>query len=161
MATAVATVVGAGIGAFSKNKSAKKLAKAQEESSRRFQAGVERAGGLVTEGLGRAQDLTRRATRQSLNLLGQTPERVTAPFQKGNVLAQGAISAGLEQQQAAILGQPTDFSAFAPQTIRAPRGINTQNLQLGLPQPPPAVDPNAANPNILDPNQQFTGRIAI
>ena len=100
-----------------------------------FRLATDKAEREIVPRFQKASEGVRRAGRQTLNLLGTTGPRVTRPFQEGNVAAQGIIASGLEQQQNAILGLPTDFSAFQPQTLHVPGQINTQQFSLGGPQP--------------------------
>ncbi len=143
-----ATIAGAVIGGVSSSKASKKGIKGQEKAARIFREGTEKAGATSTELINNARRLTRRAARQNLQLLGKTRQQVTEPFQQGNVAAQGAIAAGLQQQQNALLGAPTDFSAFQPQEIRIPNKINTAGLKLNLPAQQPPPNPLAGPLNI-------------
>lgn len=157
---AAATIGGAVIGGIASGRAADKAVEGSGEAARILKEATDKAGMDATQLIRSAQDRIARAGRQTLNLLGSAQKRVTKPFQEGNVLAQGVISAGLEQQRNAILGQPTDFSAFDPQTIRVPPGIITQNLKLGAGPPQPVAQPAVAQPqNPLIPNNRFTGKI--
>lgn len=69
----------------------------------------------------------------ALDILGQSIPQQLQAFQAGNVGAQGQVAAGLPQFQAAILGQPTDFSAFQPSTIPFDAGFTQQTLPFGQP----------------------------
>jgi hypothetical protein len=64
----------------------------------------------------------------ALDVLGETIPQQFSAFQQGNVGAQGALLAGLPQFQNAILGLPTDFSGFQPQTIDFNTGFAQQQL---------------------------------
>jgi len=53
----------------------------------------------------------------ALQALQASQPQQLSTFQQGNVQAQGTIAGGLPQIQSAILGTPTDFSAFQPQQV--------------------------------------------
>lgn len=61
----------------------------------------------------------RRGFRGALDVIGQGIPEQLGLFQRGNVAAQGALSEGLPQFIAAILGEDIDFSAFQPRRLEA------------------------------------------
>ena len=68
------------------------------------------------------------------DVFGQViPQQVSAA-QQGNMAAQQQMAAALPQIQNAILGLPTDFSAFQPQGIN----VDTSFAQTPMPQFQPA-----------------------
>ena len=158
---AAAIVGGAAIGALSSGKASKDAIKGQEKAAAIFRESTERAGREIIPRFQQAAQGIRRAGRQNLNLLGTIPQCVTKPFQQGNIQAQQAISGGLQQQQNALLGLPTDLSSLDPVAVHVPRNINTQAFSLGGPQPQ-LPQPNIQQPNIQQPNIQqprFRGRV--
>ncbi len=67
----------------------------------------------------------------ALDILSQSIPAQLQAFQQGNIGAQGQVITGLPQFQAAILGQPTDFSVFQPTNISVPSGFTSQGVPLG------------------------------
>lgn len=96
----------------------------------------------------RAGDRSLRGGFQSaLDVIGAvTPEQLGL-FQGGNVAAQNALISGLPQFQAAILGQPTDFSGFQAQQLPADLSF-LQGIQVPQIQQPelPTVRSTAPDP---------------
>ncbi len=95
----------------------------------------------------------------AFDVLGQAFPQQQQVFQQGNVGAQRQLLAGLPQQQAALLGQPTSFGGLQPiqlgidtrftqQTVPTFQG-STAALQAGQPARPAALDPSAFTPEQL------------
>lgn len=64
----------------------------------------------------------------ALDVLGQTIPQQLGTFQQGNIGAQQNLLGGLQQQQNAILGLPTDFSGFQPQQVSFDPSFAQQQL---------------------------------
>lgn len=95
---------------------------AQQENIRR-QGFIERITGRGGRQATRLFNQSRRPQRQgfqgALDVIGAGVPEQLGLFQSGNVAAQGALSQGLPQFLAAILGQDIDFGAFQPQRLEA------------------------------------------
>jgi len=131
---AAAVVGGAVIGAVGTRQAGKAAAKGQERASDTLAAAAARAREEIIPRFEQARIAQRQGFGGALNLLGQTPEQVTAPFQQGNVLAQEQIGRGLGQVQNAILGSPIDLSGFQARSVPTPPPLEIPQLP-GQPAP--------------------------
>lgn len=98
-----------------------------------------------------AQQVQAQGAQGALDVIGQGIPAQLQAFQQGNVGAQQALQTTLPQFQAAILGQPVDFSAFQPvdlgfdasflQGLQAPQIQQPQGSLANIGQPQPAINP--------------------
>jgi hypothetical protein len=102
----------------------------QNEENRRFIAQqAEQARGDIFNLIPAAETNRQLGTQAALDIFGQTIPQQLDVFQRGNVGAQQALTQGLPQIQAALLGQPVDFGQIQPQSI----SFNTDFAQQRLP----------------------------
>lgn len=94
------------------------------------------ARGDATSLFGGAQGAQRLGFQGALDVFGQTIPEQARLFGQGNVAAQQQLIGGLPQIQAALLGQPVDFSQFQPTKLTPNLGFAQQTL----PQTTPISD---------------------
>lgn len=82
----------------------------------------------------RAEQSRRLGTQAALDVFGQTIPQRLQTFQAGNIGAQKAQLAGLPQIQAALLGQPIDFSQFRSRSVEFDPSFAQQRLPQIAPQ---------------------------
>jgi len=115
----------------------KKAGKAQKkalEKAQQFigqQAAVARQD--VTRLFGGAQEAQRGGFQAALDIFGQAVPEQARLFGAGNVGAQQQLIGGLPQIQAALLGQPVDFSQFQPTQLQPNLGFTQQTLPQATP----------------------------
>lgn len=124
MAVITGAVVAVGTAAYSANRqkaAASKAGRRQRESLEQSQATIEAAADRAREDalprFEQAREDVLMGFQGALDVFGQTIPQQAMAFQAGNVGAQQQLIAGLPQIQAAILGQPVDFSALQPTEI--------------------------------------------
>jgi len=134
MATAVAVVAAAGIGAFASSRAAGRAAEGQQQAGRISAQATQQARGDINRLFNQGGIAQREGFGSALNLLGQTPEQVRDPFQQGNVLAQEQIGRGLGQAQNALLGRPVNLGGFQARSVPTPPPLEVpQGQQAQIP----------------------------
>ena len=128
---------------------------AQQQANIATQAFIEQQAGQARADVSRlfpgAQQVMAQGAQGALDVIGQgIPEQLRA-FTGGNVGAQQALQTTLPQFQAAILGQPVDFSAFQPvdlgfdtsflQNLQAPTTQQPVGALTNISQAQPAINP--------------------
>lgn len=145
----VATIGAAALGAISSRNSAKKAARAQEQStgaSMRFtREATEQARGDVQRMFPKAQESSRAGFQSALDVFNQSVPQQAQLFQQGNIGAQQALTAGLPQQISALLGGPVDISGIQPVQLQQP-DMGYAKQMLRLPDALEAVKPKASLP---------------
>lgn len=130
-------------------KAAKKQASALKTSQSLVREGTESAKSDVLGLFPEAQRSRQLGFQGALDVFGKTIPQQLGAFQGGNVAAQQQIAAGLPQIQAAILGQPVDFSAFQPQALGFDAGFAQQQLPqftAAAQAPDPTITSGAGGP---------------
>lgn len=127
MVSAIATVGGALLGARASSKATKAATKGQEVAQGISAESAAQARGDVNRLFGTADTARRGGFSGAAEFIGGNIGRQIAPFQQGNVAAQEQIGQGLNAQQAAILGLPTDLSGFGARSFEDPNQFNIQN----------------------------------
>jgi len=116
-----AVVVGAGISAYGASKNADKGVKAQKKQNEANEKFIrEQAINSRNDALplyDAAQQNRGIGAQASLDVFGQSIPEQGRLLQEGNVMAQGALLAGLPQQNNALLGMPIDYSGLQPQQV--------------------------------------------
>ena len=122
---------------------------AENERTREFiRQQAEEARGDIFQLFPSAEENIQRGAQAGLDVLAQSIPEQLGVFSQGNVGAQRALTQGLPQIQAALLGQPIDFGQIQPQQLdfstlfaqqQLPNFINTttalpQETSTALPQ---------------------------
>ena len=97
----------------------------------------------------------------ALDIFRQTIPSQIDVFQQGNVGAQQALIAGMPQFQNAILGLPTDMSAFQPQRLNVDTSFTQQPVappQQQQPVAPATAPPATAPPATAPPGGHIPGQ---
>ena len=102
--------------------------KALEKSQQLIAQQTAVARGDVTNLFGGAQEAQRLGFQGALDVFGQSIPEQARLFGGGNVAAQEQLISGLPQIQAALLGQPVDFSQFQPTQLQPELGFTQQTL---------------------------------
>ena len=113
---------------------------AEKEAAKRETEAIERGQDIIQENVAearrvsrelipRAQQTQRLGAQSALDILGPGFAQQLGAFQQGNILGQQTTAGALPQIQAAILGQPVDFSGLQPQQVQTDTGF-LQNVQL-------------------------------
>lgn len=147
MVSAIATVGGALLGARSSSKASKAAQKGQEVAQGISAASAAKAEGNVNRLFGSARDARTGGFSSAADFIGGNVGRQLSPFIQSNVGAQEQIGRGLNAQQAAILGLPTDLSGFGARSFGDPNQFNIDNPFARQQQP-------QAQPFQLNQNQQ-------
>ena len=140
MATALAVVGSAVIGARASSKAAKSARSGQKEALRATTAATGQARGDITRLFGEAEESRGEAFGNVLDFISGAPSQQIAPFQRGNVLAQEQVGRGLTQVQRAILGQDVDLSGFQAKTVGAPESFDFDLSRFRQPEEAPQFD---------------------
>lgn len=138
---AAAVVGGAVIGAVGTSRAGKAATAGQKDAAGILSAAAAQARREIIPRFEQARIAQREGFGGALNLLGQTPEQVRAPFQQGNVLAQEQIGRGLGQTQNALLGRPVNLSGFQARSVPTPPPLEIPQGQQapGQQQIPPNI----------------------
>jgi len=114
-AGSLAASVKAGQDAKSDASKGRKLQAAENAASRAaIQKGQQTARGDVERLMPEAQVLRGLGAQSAIDIFGSSMPAQYGAFQQGNIGAQEAILSGLQQQNNAIMGNPTDFSGLQP-----------------------------------------------
>lgn len=144
-----AIVVGSVVSAVGQSKASKTVAGGQKDAAATLSAAAAQARREIIPRFEQARIAQREGFGDALNLLGQTPEQVTRPFQQGNVLAQQQVGRGLGQVQNALLGRPVDLQGFQARNVTTPPSLFPPELAqrrqpqqpIQQPRPPVVGDP--------------------
>lgn len=107
--------------------------RARQESQDYIKQASEQARSDIFQLFPEAQESRQAGISAGLDFLKQSAPLQMGAFQQGNMGAQRAISAGLPQMQAALLGQPIDYSQIQPQQINT-SGIGQLMQSAQIPQ---------------------------
>jgi len=122
-----AAVVGAVVASETSKSNANKAIDAQQDQNTANAAFIAEKTAEAREDVlplfAAAQEARGLGFQAALDVFGQTIPQQIGVFQQGNVAAQQALTQGLPQIQAAILGQPVNLQQFQPQALGFGAGI--------------------------------------
>jgi hypothetical protein len=128
---------------------ADKAAKGQQNALNASASATSSAEGSVRDLFGKAQVQQDTGINNAMDFLNTSIGRQIQPFQQGNMAAQEQVSSALPQINNAIMGNPVDFSGFAPKQISQPSDF-TLDFSAFRKQPAQATQTPQSNPNIQD-----------
>ena len=157
MATALAiagvgaTVGSAVIGSRASSKAADSARAGQDKAFDATSAAANSARNDVNSLFGKSADIRRQTFGDTADFLNQSIGRQIQPFQEGNMAAQEQVSSALPQINNAIMGNPVDFSGFAPKQISQPSDftLDFSAFRKKAPVAAPAGQTGPTNQNLL------------
>ena len=105
-------VVGGGIAAYGSKKAGEEAAEGQKEAASIIRKSAEEAKRSIFELVPISEANLQLGAQSALDIIGQTIPQQIGLARGGNIAAQQTLQSALPQMQNALLGRPTDMSAF-------------------------------------------------